>query len=356
MTPHETGLKLLSLPGDGIGPEIMRAALAVLDAVRPQLSRDVIVSKADIGFRALESDGTTIPDAVIKAARAVDGVLLGPVSHNEYPPREQGGLNPSGVLRKELDLYANIRPARLWPGIDAPATGTLDLVVARENLEGFYADRNMFQGNGEFMPVPGVALAVRRITEYASRRIAEAAFSLASARPAKKVTAVHKANVMRVSDGLFLESVRSVAKAHPQITYDEVLVDACAAHLVRDASRFDVIVTTNMFGDILSDLASELSGGLGLAGSLNVGPEQAAAQAQHGSAPDIAGTDRANPVSMILSLQMLLRHLGEVPAADQIVRAVEACLANPTTRTVDLGGTLGTDAFTQTLVSRISGG
>ncbi|MEM9754961.1 MAG: isocitrate/isopropylmalate family dehydrogenase [Pseudomonadota bacterium] len=353
MAADLTPLRLLRLDGDGIGPEIMAATIQVLDALTPQIARGVAVDTATIGFAALKAHGDTIPAPVIAAARAADGVLLGPVSHNAYPPVAEGGRNPSGVLRTELELYANIRPARSWPGVPAPAQRPVDLVVVRENLEGFYADRNMFSGSGEVMPVPGVALATRKITEAGSRRIAEAAFQIAEARAAGRVTAIHKANVLRLSDGLFLETVRDVARQHPAIAYDEMLVDAAAAHLVRDARRFDVIVTTNMFGDILSDLASELSGGLGLAGSLNRGPGVAAAQAQHGSAPDIAGQDRANPVSMLLSLAMLLRHLGEVRAADALTGAVAACLASPKTRTQDLGGALGTRAFTDAIVQRI---
>ena len=174
-----TPLRLLSLDGDGIGPEIIASALRVLDALRPALGRVVSVRRMEIGFAALKAEGTTIPDAVIAAAQEADGVLLGPVSHNAYPPREEGGLNPSGVLRRALDLHANIRPARTWPGIDAPIRTPLDLIVVRENLEGFYADRNMHLGPGEFMPVPGVALAFRRITEAASRKIAETGFNIA---------------------------------------------------------------------------------------------------------------------------------------------------------------------------------
>ncbi len=347
-------LKLLALPGDGIGPEIMAATLAVLDAVRSLVGRRISVESREIGFAALERSGSTIPDAVIADAKAADGVLLGPVSHNAYPPREEGGLNPSGVLRKELDLFANIRPARVWPGLEARARGAMDVVVVRENLEGFYADRNMHEGAGEFMPVPGVALAVRRITEHASRRIAEAGFRIAASRPARRVAVIHKANVMRMSDGLFLETVRDVAKGFPDVAYEEVLVDAAAALLVRSPDRFDALIATNMFGDILSDLASELCGGLGLAGSLNAGPHHAAAQAQHGSAPDIAGTDAANPTSLVLSLAMLLRHLGEARAADAIEAAVAMCLTRPETRTRDVGGALGTKAFTDTLVARLS--
>jgi len=346
-------LKFLCLEGDGIGPEIMAATLKVLTAVTPHMSRPVSLETAQIGFPALEASGTTIPDAVIAKARAADGVILGPVSHNAYPPREEGGLNPSGVLRRALELYANIRPARGWTGVPRPVSADIDLVVVRENLEGFYADRNMASGPGEFMVEPGVALAMRKITAKGSERIARAAFELARTRGAKTVTAIHKANVMRISDGLFLDCVRDVARDYPEIACDEVLVDAAAAHLVRNPTRFEVLVTTNMFGDILSDLASEMSGGLGLAGSLNLGPQAAMAQAQHGSAPDIAGQDRANPTSLILSLAMLLRHLGQGDAAQAIETAIATCLAQPETRTPDLGGALGTHAFAERLSDTI---
>lgn len=338
-------LNLLALPGDGIGPEILSATLEVLAAAGAHLR----VERAEIGFAALERRGSTIPDTVLARARAADGVILGPVSHNDYPPVEQGGLNPSGVLRRELELYANIRPARSYAGVEGPCGRPVDLVVVRENLEGFYADRTMYRGTGEVMPVPGLALATRKVTEAGSRRIAEAAFALAGTRPARRVTAIHKANVLRMSDGLFLEVARDVAAAHPDIGYDEMLVDAAAAHLVRNPDRFDVMLATNMFGDILSDLASELAGGLGLAASLNRGADHAVAQAQHGSAPDIAGQDRANPVSLILSAAMLLDHLGQPGPARRIETAVMHALSCADTRTRDLGGGLGTAAFTRHL-------
>ena len=345
-------LKLLALDGDGIGPEIMAATLAVLEAVRPDVKRTIQVTERQIGFAALKTSGSTIPDDVISAAQQADGILLGPVSHNEYPPREQGGFNPSGVLRRELDLFANIRPARVWNGLPGPTGKSFDLVVVRENLEGFYADRNMHTGGGEFMPEPGIALAVRKITAKASRRIAEVAFELAAARPARKVTAIHKANVLRMSDGLFLDTVRDVAQSFPTVAYDELLVDAAAAHLVRDPGQFDVIVTPNMFGDILSDLASELAGGLGLAGSLNRGTNAVAAQAQHGSAPNLAGRDVANPTSLILSLAMMLRHLDETSAAEKIEMSIATALANPDTRTQDLGGQMSTTGFVHFVISQ----
>lgn len=350
VTPYE----FLALEGDGIGPEIMSATLAVLEAVQPRLSRPVRISHQEIGFAALAKTGTTMPDEVLEAAKAADGIILGPVSHNEYPPVAEGGVNPSGLLRKTLSLYANIRPARNWPGCSSPITNPIDVIVMRENLEGFYADRNMFQGNAEFMPVEGVALSLRRITTEASRNIAESAFAWAAQRDQKKVTAIHKANVMRLSDTLFLEAVRDVAARYPTITYEEMLVDSAAAMLVRTPDQFDVIVTTNMFGDILSDLAAELSGSLGLAGSLNAGEHHAAAQAQHGSAPQIAGQDIANPCSLILSLAMLLSHLGETKAATRIETAIRHMLQDSKTRTADLGGSLSTSAFTTQLCSLIS--
>ncbi|WP_206080305.1 isocitrate/isopropylmalate dehydrogenase family protein [Pacificoceanicola onchidii] len=345
-------LRVLCLPGDGIGPEISGATLTVLRQVAPLMTRPLALDTQEIGFAALDAQGTTIPEAVVTAAKAADGVILGPVSHNAYPPASEGGRNPSGVLRVALDLYANIRPARCYDGLEAPTRRPFDLVVARENLEGFYADRNMHEGGGEFAPVPGVALAMRKITEAGSRRIAEAAFALAAQRRGR-VTAIHKANVMRLTDGLFLQVCREIASAHPDIVYDELLVDAAAAHLVRHPDQFDVLLCTNMFGDILSDLASELSGGLGLAGSLNLGETHALAQAQHGSAPSIAGQDRANPTSLILSAAMLLRHRGEPRAAEAIETAITRALASPESRTADLGGPLGAAAFTDLLCTFI---
>ncbi len=235
----------------------------------------------------------------------------------------------------------------------------MDLVIVRENTEGFYADRNMYWGVGEFMPTADMALAVRKITAASSRRIAQAGFELAKTRR-RKVTAVHKANVMKISDALFLREVRAVAKDFPDVTYEEQLVDSMAALLVRDAARFDVVVTTNMFGDILSDEAAELSGSLGLAGSINAGEAHCMAQAQHGSAPDLAGQDKANPTSLILSAAMLLdwlaRKHGEANfagAAKLIDESVDALLQDARRRTADLGGKLGTKAFTGALCEEI---
>lgn len=344
-------LNLLTLDGDGIGPEIVSAAKSVIEATR----LPVKWTKMEVGFAALSSSRTTIPQDVVNIARKVDGVLLGPVSHNDYPPIEQGGLNPSGVLRKKLELFANIRPAKSFDGLPSATGAEFDLVIYRENLEGFYADRNMESGSGEIMVTPDTAIALRKITSIGSERIAREAFSAAAKRSGRLV-AIHKANVMRVSDGVFLKQTRTIAKEYPDVEYSEMLVDAAAAHLVRNPAQFDVIVTTNMFGDILSDLASELSGGLGLAGSLNKGEDALVAQAQHGSAPDIAGQNLANPTSMILSAAMLLDALGQTKAARSINKAVEAALAEPSTRTKDIGGTLNTSEFAEHVISNLDMG
>jgi 3-isopropylmalate dehydrogenase len=345
-------MHILVLPGDGIGPEITDATLAVLERVNEKFKLGLEWKVQEIGLRTLRTQGSTLPPDVLEAARSADGIILGPVSHLDYPERDQGGINPSGELRVKLDLFANIRPAksRLGTGLTGKP---VDLVIFRECTEGFYADRNMFQGTGEFMPTEDVALSIRKVTARQCRRIAHVAFEAAMKRR-RKVTAVHKANVLRISDALFLREVRKVAREFPLVELEERIVDAMAALLVRDPSRFDVIVTGNMFGDILSDEASELSGSLGLAGSVMAGDERCCAQAQHGSAPDIAGQDKANPTSLILSAAMLLEWLGGRhrrpglgAAAKAIEAAIDASLQSPSTRTADLGGRLGTRAFAQ---------
>jgi 3-isopropylmalate dehydrogenase len=353
-------LALAVLPGDGIGPEISASTSEILQLLNDRMSLGISLETHEIGLASLKREGTTFPAAAAAACRSADGIVLGPVSHAIYPPRAEGGINVSGELRITLDLYANIRPGKAREGLPHWGRTPMDLVIVRENTEGFYADRNMYWGVGEFMPTPDLALAVRKISADGSRRIASSAFELARSRR-KKVTAVHKANVLKVSDGLFLREVRGVAKNYPQVAYEEQLVDSMAALLVRDAARFDVVVTTNMFGDILSDEAAELSGSLGLAGSLNAGESHAMAQAQHGSAPDIAGQDQANPISLILSAGMLLDWLSrkhgneKLRLANQAIeQAIDALLKDANKRTRDLGGPLGTKAFTAALSQELS--
>jgi 3-isopropylmalate dehydrogenase len=352
-------MNLVVLPGDGIGPEITAATLQVLERVRQALSLDLTFDLRPIGLASLRETGTTFPSSVLEACRQAEGIILGPVSTADYPPRGEGGINVSAELRIQLDLYANVRPSRTREGLPSWGRTPMDLVIVRENTEGFYADRNMHRGSGELMPTPDLALSIRKISASASARIARAAFELAAARR-RHVTAVHKSNVLGVTEGLFLREVRAVAKEHPGVAYDEQLVDSMAAWLVREAARFDVIVTTNMFGDILSDEAAELSGSLGLAASINFGERHCMAQAQHGSAPDIQGQDKANPTSLILSAAMLIDWLGRrhhddrlTAAARVIETSVDAALQKPSTRTIDLGGPLGTDAFTSELCREI---
>lgn len=354
-------IELLVLPGDGIGPEITDATLAVLEAVDAETGIGFDFALMDIGLRSLAEQGTTLPEAVMKRVPEVDGVILGPVSHYDYPPRDKGGINPSGELRTKFELYANIRPCRSRDGLSI-LRKPMDLVLVRENTEGFYSDRNMYAGAGEFMPDPDMAFSIRKVTAKASARVAKTAFELARHRRGK-VTAVHKANVVKLSDGLFLREVRRVADGYPDVQLEELIVDAAAAHLIRSPDRFDVIVTTNMFGDILSDEASELSGSLGLGGSINAGDDICVAQAQHGSAPDIAGRNVANPTSLILSAGMLLDWLGRrrndprlTRAAARIDAAIDAVLRDPQSRTRDIGGGIDTDVFTARVVAAIRAG
>ena len=352
-------MKILILPGDGIGPEIMAATVTALGALNDRCGLKLDFEQRAVGLPALEAEGSTLSDDLMGRIKAAEGVVLGPCDTYAYPLPDEGGVNPSAATRKELDLFANIRPSRARPGVPALAPD-MDLVIARENTEGFYADRNMFSGSGEFMPTEDVALAMRKITRQGSRRIAEAAFQLAERRR-KKVTVVTKANVLKVSEGLFLSEVRDVAKAHPDIELTEVLIDAMAALLVRTPGAFDVVVTTNMYGDILSDEAAELSGGLGLGGSVNAGDDHAVAQAAHGSAPDIAEQGIANPVALMNSVALLLDWLGGrhgrddlTGAAKRLDGAIDRVLEDPANHTPDLGGSAQTSQVGEAVVAEIS--
>lgn len=346
-------MRIMALPCDGIGPEIMAATLEVVEAANKAFALDLVIDEEISGFDSLKQFGTTLREEVLDQARNdYDGVILGTQSHMDYPPVAEGGRNVSAGFRIGLDLYANVRPARSRPFLKSQAPG-MDLVIMREATEGFYPDRNMSKGVGEMMPSPDMALSVRKITRQGSERICREAFKLAMQRR-KKVAAVHKANSFLMTDGLFLECFHEVAKAFPEVETESIIVDAMAALLVRKPEAYDVVVATNFYGDILSDLASELSGSLGLAGSINANAEtgRVCAQAQHGSAPDIEGQNIANPTSLILSAAMMLTWLGEqrgvsilMNAGNAIADAVDATLEDPARRTRDLGGSVNTDAF-----------
>lgn len=352
-------LKIIVLSGDHIGPEITGATLQILRHVDSKSALGLQLDLDDVGYAALEKRGHTIAHDTLERARAADGVILGPCDTFGYPPATAGGEDPSARLRLSLDLYANIRPSRTVAGVGSMSK-QMDLVVVRENTEGFYADRNMFAGSGEFMPEPDVAIAMRKITAQASTRIARAACRIAMQR-GKRLTIVSKADVMKLSDGLFVRMARDEAARHPGLEVEHILMDSMVSQLVHRPQDFDVIVTTNMFGDILSNQASAQSGGPGLAGSINTGEGAAMAQALHGSAPDIAGQDRANPCSLIFSTAMLLDWLGEKhgrarlrDAAALIDKCTRHTLSTPATRTADLGGTLGTRAFADAVCEQIA--
>jgi len=347
-------MRIVVLPGDGIGPEIAAVTSSVLQAASERFQLNVKLEEHAVGHTSLQKFGATVRPGLLETVRSADGLILGPTATADFRDEQSGEINPSKYFRKSLDLFANIRPARTFPGL-RNRFGAFDLVVVRENTEGFYADRNMEQGNSELLVTPDVVISLRRITRFCSERIAQAACKLAMRRR-RHLTIVHKANVLKIGDGMFLDICREAARAYPELVVDDVLVDAMMAHVVRRPESFDVIVTTNMFGDILSDLTAELSGSLGLGGSLNVGADYAMAQAAHGSAPDIAGRDVANPISLILSAALLLAWYGErsgdaryEAAARAIENAVAAAIQSGRA-TRDVGGALGTAATGQAIV------
>jgi 3-isopropylmalate dehydrogenase len=350
-------MRILVLPGDGIGPEITAATLSVLRAASARFGLALEFEEEVVGHESLKRHGTTVKPDLLDKARAADGLILGPTATFEFKDPGKGEINPSAFFRKGLDLFANIRPARTYEGLPSKV-GAFDLVVVRENTEGFYADRNMVQGNAEILVTKDVAISLRRITREACARIAAVAFELAMERR-RHVSAVHKANVLKLGDGMFLEECRKQAARFADVTLDEFIVDAMMAHVVRAPARFDVIVTTNMYGDILSDLTAELSGSIGLGGSLNAGTDFAMAQAAHGSAPDIAGRNLANPFSLILSASRLLAWHGrrhKQPAFAKAANAIDegiaaAIAAREITR--DIGGSLGTRETGEALAGRL---
>jgi len=353
-------MKIVVIPGDGIGPETMATTVDVLEAASKRFNLNLDLQHDIAGHESLKRNGATVTPELLEKVRAADGLMLGPMATYDFKDEAKGEVNPSKFFRKSLDLYANIRPARTYPGMPA-RLGEFDLVVVRENTEGFYSDRNVESGGSEMLITPDVVISLRRITRLCCERIARSAFELAMTRK-KHVTIVHKANVLKIADGMFIDICHQVGKEFPEVTIDDFIVDAMMAHVVRAPQRFDVIVTTNMFGDILSDLTAELSGSLGLGGSLNAGTDNAMGQAAHGSAPDIAGQNIANPFSLILSAAMLLGWYGQRKgqqafndAAAAIFDVVaDAIAAGEATR--DVGGKLGTKETGEAVVRRLAAG
>jgi 3-isopropylmalate dehydrogenase len=350
--------KIGVLYGDGIGPEITKATVEVLTAATNLMGgTEFEFMELPMGWEGIEKHNDPIPPFTKDALKETHGWIMGPHDSAAYPKEHKENRNPSGELRVYFDLYANVRPAKTMEGIRS-VVGEADLIIYRENTEGYYCDRNMYVGVGEWKITPDIVISSGVFTRKAIERIAHAAFKMAQQRR-NKVTIVHKANVIKLGSGLFLDVCREVGQQYPNVDVDDYHIDAMAAHLVRRAKDFDVIVTENMFGDILSDLAGELVGSLGLAPSINSNEHQAMAQAAHGSAPDIAGKNIANPTGIMLSTVMFLDWLAvqhNDSEVSDIARIMENGLYSAVSdgvKTKDLGGSASTTEFTQAIIERL---
>jgi len=349
------------LKGDDIGLEVVPVAVDVLKtaiAAQPDLTVEWV--ELPIGYPSYLATGETMPARTIEALYGLDAWILGPIGHMAYPKNDPKAINPHPIIRRQFDLVSNIRPAKSHPRLPCLHQG-VDVVIIRENNEGFQPDRNMYRGIGEFMPNPDLAMSMRVISRRNSQLVARSGFELARQRGGKKkVTMVHKDTVFKLGCGLFAEACREVAKEYPDVELESMIVDTFAMNLVMRPQRFDVVVTTNMFGDILSDEAAGLVGGLGMAPGVCVGPKYIMAQATHGSAPDIAGKGIANPYAMVMSAQMMLEWLGirhndaaAKAAAQMVAAAAEAVLSEGVALTPDLGGRASTQEMGAAICAKI---
>ncbi|GMV36762.1 MAG: isocitrate dehydrogenase [Fimbriimonadales bacterium] len=323
------------IPGDGIGPEVVEAAVRVVEATGVRVDWD----RHDAGAEVYTRYGTTVPDEVFTSLLRNRVGIKGPIT----TPVGTGFASANVLMRQRLQLYANVRPVKTLPGIQTPFPN-VDLIVVRENSEGMYSGL-------EHQVVPGVVESLKVVTEKGSTRIAQYAFELARRHGRKRVTAVHKANIMKLTDGLFLDCFRKVARQYNDIQADELIIDNTCMQLVMRPERFDVMVMENLYGDIVSDLCAGLIGGLGLTASVNVGESCSLYEAVHGSAPDIAGQNKANPIALIQCATMMLRDLGETEAADRVEKAVHTVLREGKTLTADLGGSATTTEITDAIIA-----
>jgi NAD-dependent isocitrate dehydrogenase len=331
--------KIAIIEGDGIGPEIMAATLHILGAAGFEAEYENL----EAGKVALDAGRPAMPPETIDRIREIGVALKGPTT----TPVGKGHTSANVALRKALDLYANVRPARSLPGVKGPFENIkIDLVIVRENTEDLYAGI-------EFQPHPEMAQAVKVITRPGSRRLCRYAFEMARLQGRKRVTAVHKANIMKLTDGMFLDEFYKVGSEFPEITADDVIVDNCCMQLVTRPEQFDVLVTENLYGDIVSDLCAGLVGGLGLAPGANIGEKTAVFEAVHGSAPDIAGKGIANPTALLFSGLMMLRHLGHNDIAQRIGKAVLKVTGEGKVLTGDLGGTATTAEYRDAIVAAL---
>jgi len=329
--------RITLIPGDGIGPEVSAAVLRIIEAARVRVDWERFV----VGGHAQDVTGSSLPDEVIESVRRNRVALKGPVA----TPIGSGFESVNVRLRKTLDLYANLRPVRNLPGVQS-RFGDVDLVIVRENTEGLYSGL-------EHEVVPGVVESLKIMTEKACTRIAVFAFEFAKKFGRKKVTVVHKANIMKKSDGLFLQCFRKVAVDYPTIEHDEKIVDNLCMQLVMNPHQFDMLLMENLYGDIVSDLAAGLVGGLGVVPSANLGEKAALFEAVHGTAPDIAGKNLANPTALLMSAIMMLRHIDEQPAADRIEAALNKVVEKREKVTRDLGGKSSTHEFTDAIIAAL---
>ncbi|MBU3200135.1 isocitrate/isopropylmalate dehydrogenase family protein [Clostridium estertheticum] len=325
------------IPGDGIGPEVTTATVKILEKSGVEINWEIV----RMGAEVIEEFGTPMPTYVLESIKKNKVALKGPVT----TPVGKGFKSVNVTLRQELNLYANIRPIRTFEGVPSRFEN-VDLIIVRENSEDLYAGI-------EHMITEDIAESIKIISKKASDRIVEYAFKIAKEQNRKEVIAVHKANIMKLSDGLFLRCARNVAQTHKDIAFGDVIVDAMSMKLVMNPEKYDVLVMPNLYGDILSDMAAGLVGGLGLVPGANIGEEGAVFEPAHGSAPDIAGQNIANPTACILSSVMMLRYIGEAKAANKIEQAVEAVLKEGKHLTCDLGGKTGTIEFTQVVIDKM---
>jgi isocitrate dehydrogenase (NAD+) len=330
--------RITLIPGDGIGPEVTRAVLRVLQGVGFEAQWEEFAA----GAAALEQHGTTLPDELLESIRRNKVALKGPIT----TPVGEGFTSVNVGLRKALDLYANLRPVWNLPSVPSRFKG-VDLVIVRENTEDLYSGL-------EHVVVPGVVESLKIITRDASTRIARFAFEHARQHRRKRVTAVHKANIMKLADGLFLDCAREVSREYPEVEYDERIVDATCMHLVMHPERFDVLLLPNLYGDIISDLCAGLVGGLGVVPAANLGEDDVGVfEAVHGSAPDIAGQNKANPTALLLSAVLMLQHIDEDEKAERVMKGLWGALGDGSARTPDLGGTATTTQFTDAVLRRL---
>ena len=355
---NRSEIRLAVLDGDGIGPEIAAATSSVLTAAAKRTGLTVRTKRALIGWRAYEKHGSTLPDATRKVLDAHEGWIVGPTFAGEYPKDDPMRGHPNGFIRRHYKLFANVRPVQAWPQLD-PLVPDVDITVLRENTEGFYPDRNMAWGYGEFKPRDDVGLSLRVITGEACERFARFAFDYAKAARLDRIFVVHKRTALPQTEGIFIGAFERLQSAYKKIALELVRIDTFSSSFPRDAARYRLVATTNLFGDILSDQASGLAGGVGLAPSLNAGPEHAMAQAVHGTAPDIAGQGKANPSALILSTALLLRWIYQRTgrgacrdAAELIERAVRRTIESGAT-TSDLGGKASTAELARTVVRNL---